>query len=209
MGFFQGMGFGLGMDSVLEAEDASKVTDDTSNGPDEELEDELEDFSGNEEPTMESIHIMNEVSLLEAFMDEGINELLENATGEVTEMLQTGFVSESTLVRLDKKARISQLQKAAVFTLAREKGDPKFKKLMTVWKMERRLESDLMKKYGNEGMRRAKRHAQQNYRQRGKFFKKIDNNTSKKMSGGLARTQKQQKSNVIRPSNSTKTQNLR
>ena len=66
------------------------------------------------------------------------------------------IVTERTIVRLDKKARLSNLRRSAVFALARKKKDPKFKKLLTIWKIERGLEAYLDKKYGNQALRVAK-----------------------------------------------------
>jgi hypothetical protein len=81
---------------------------------------------------------------------------LENQT-EVDDALNNNILMEKTIVRLDKKAKLSKATKMAVFTLAKEKNDPKFKMLLTVWKMERYLEAYLVKKYGNEAARRAKK----------------------------------------------------
>lgn len=64
--------------------------------------------------------------------------------------------TEKTIVRLDKKAKLSRAFKAAVFTIAREKNDPKFRKLLTIWRMERTLENYLNKKYRSEALKRAR-----------------------------------------------------
>lgn len=94
--------------------------------------------------------VMNELSADELSM------FLENTT-EVDAALSEGVLLERTIVRLDKKAKLSKARKMAVFMIAKEKNDPNFKKLLTVWKMERYLEAVLEKKYGNEATRRAKK----------------------------------------------------
>ena len=59
-----------------------------------------------------------------------------------------GMAMETSIVRLDRKSRLKHLRKANVLNLARKSNNAKYKKLLTVWKMERELESDLDKIYG-------------------------------------------------------------
>lgn len=103
----------------------------------------------------EATQLVSEAALADTLTNEELEELTESA--EVCkDMVDNGIVMERSIVRLDKKAKISRAYKTAVFTIAREKKDPKFKKLLTVWKMERTLEAYLMKKYHAEAMKRAK-----------------------------------------------------
>lgn len=99
--------------------------------------------------------------IMEAIMMENMSidemEAFLESSYDINSAINDDVLTERTIVRLDKNARISQAQKMAVFTIAKEKNDPKFKKLLTVWRMERFLESELFKKYGNEGLRRAKK----------------------------------------------------
>ena len=105
--------------------------------------------------TQQDEQLITESVLCDMLSNAEIKELTE--TADVCEELKSlGVVTEKTIVRLDKKAKLSRAFKTAVFTIAREKKDPKFKKLLTVWKMERTLEAFLMKKYQAEGMKRAK-----------------------------------------------------
>ena len=46
------------------------------------------------------------------------------------------FMTERTIVKFDKKARFAQLHKVAVLVIAKEKKDPMYKKLVTVWRIE-------------------------------------------------------------------------
>ena len=104
----------------------------------------------------EATNYIMEAFIKENFTDDEMSMFLENQT-EVDDAVKNGILMERTIVRLDKQAKLSKATKMAVFTIAKEKNDPKFKKLLTVWKMERYLEDYLLKKYGNEASRRAKK----------------------------------------------------
>lgn len=102
----------------------------------------------------------SEALILEgALMDMGTDELqaLLEDTRDVAIAISENIVLEKTIVRLDKTAKLNKARKMAIFAIAKEKNDPKFKKLVTVWKWERFLETFLDKKYGNEALRRAKK----------------------------------------------------
>lgn len=88
--------------------------------------------------------------------DEEISMFLESES-EQEAARDENVLLERTIVRLDKHAKLSKARKMAIFTVAKEKNDPDFKKLLKVWEMERFLEAKLEKKYGNEGTRRAKK----------------------------------------------------
>ena len=115
---------------------------------------------GQIDPNEQSFDAHTEALILEgALMDLGTEELqamLEDTT-DVATAIAEDVVLERTIVRLDKQARLNKARKMAIFAVAKEKNDPKFKKLLTVWKWERYLETFLDKKYGNEAMRRAKK----------------------------------------------------
>lgn len=104
----------------------------------------------------EAINYIMEAFVKEEFTPDEMSMFLENQT-EIDDAINNNILMEKTIVRLDKKAKLSKARKMAVFTIAKEKNDPKFKKLLTVWKMERFLEDYLDKKYGNEASRRAKK----------------------------------------------------
>lgn len=104
----------------------------------------------------EAVNYIMEAFVKEEFTPDEMSMFLENQT-EIDDAISNNILMEKTIVRLDKKAKLSKARKMAVFTIAKEKNDPKFKKLLTVWKMERFLEDYLDKKYGNEASRRAKK----------------------------------------------------
>lgn len=72
------------------------------------------------------------------------------------DLIRGDIVTERTIVKMDKKAKLQRALKAATFTIARRKKDVKFKKLLTIWRIERQLEAYLLKKYHNEALRMAK-----------------------------------------------------
>jgi len=104
----------------------------------------------------EATQYIMEAFINDEFTPEEKSMFLENKT-EVDDAVSNNILMEKTIVRLDKKAKLSRATKMATFTIAKEKNDPKFKKLLTVWKMERYLEDYLYKKYGAEAARRAKK----------------------------------------------------
>lgn len=97
-----------------------------------------------------------EAMMVDNLSKEELSTFLENRT-EVQAAMDENVLLERTIVRLDKHAKLSKARKMAIFTIAKEKNDPRFKKLLKVWKMERYLEAELDKKYGNEASRRAKK----------------------------------------------------
>jgi hypothetical protein len=104
----------------------------------------------------EATNYIMEAFVKDEFTTDELSMFLENQT-EVDDAVSNNILMEKTIVRLDKTAKLSKAKKMAIFTIAKEKNDPKFKKLLTVWKMERYLEAELEKKYGNEAGRRAKK----------------------------------------------------
>lgn len=139
---------------------------------------------GQIQPVEEGFDATMEALLLEAgLMDlpqEELEALLED-TSDVANAISENVVLERTIVRLDKQAKLSKARKMAIFAIASERNDPKFKKLLTVWKWERFLEAFLDKKYGNEAMRRAKK----SMAKAAKSNSKLVTTASKKVSSGL------------------------
>lgn len=80
--------------------------------------------------------------------------LSEDGLGD--SLVKMGILSEKSIVRLDKIAKLSRAEKQAVYMIAKEKGDRDYKKLNTVWKLKKLLTAKLEKRYGVEAKRRAK-----------------------------------------------------
>lgn len=94
--------------------------------------------------------------ILEHCTPEEIEAFTENYA-ETSLAQSESILLERNIVKLDKKAKLNRAYKTAIFQVAKEKKDPKFKKLVTTWKIERYLEAFLEKKYGNEARKRAKK----------------------------------------------------
>lgn len=74
----------------------------------------------------------------------------------VKDLIDNQIVTEKTIIRLDKKARLKGATHTAIYSIARKHKDPDFKKLLTLWRMEAQLEKKLEKKYGNQAARLAR-----------------------------------------------------
>lgn len=87
------------------------------------------------------------------------SELLDFITDpqEVKENINNQVLTEKSIVRFDRAAKLSRAQKIAIFTIARKKKNPLFKKLLTLWRAERYIEARLAKLYGNQAMQQARR----------------------------------------------------
>ena len=92
-----------------------------------------------------------------------------------------GVAMEKVIVRLDKKSRLAHLQQAAVFKLANAANDPKYRKLLTLWKMERQIEAYLNKKYASQATKIAKSKIK-NYTAQG--LKKVSGDPKKEVGKG-------------------------
>jgi len=95
-------------------------------------------------------------TLLEGLSAEEAESVVEDAKF-TNELIKGDIVTEKTIVRLDKKAKLKGATKTAVYTIARRRKDPKFKKLLTLWRMEAQIEKELYKKYHNEALMTAKK----------------------------------------------------
>lgn len=106
-------------------------------------------------PTSAS-QLIAEQYLIDICSNGELNELVASKEDYNLLTKDTDILTERSIVKLDKKAKLSRAFKAAVFTIAREKKDRDFKKLLTLWRMERVLETKLIKRYKTEAAKRAK-----------------------------------------------------
>lgn len=154
----------------LESEDETelKVDDDKVDGEDDKPEAEVPadiegyfskvDDDSTEEKEEEMKILLTPVLLGETLTEGEIEEFRESMDSELA--IQDGYVTERTIVRMDKAAKKSQLQKVATIAIAREKKDALYKKLALVWKMERRLENLIAKKYKSQAQQRVNKYLQ-------------------------------------------------
>lgn len=82
-----------------------------------------------------------------ALMDLTSSDELQTLAESVEDMSDVsevfGIAMERTIVRLDRNDRMKHLRKANVLALARKDNHAKYRKLLTLWQMERTLEKDL------------------------------------------------------------------
>ena len=83
-----------------------------------------------------------------------------------------GFFTERTIVKFDKVARKNQLKKVAVFAIAKEANDHLYKKLVTLWKLERTIEKKLMAKYDSKANAKVKKYIQDAKKSKSGIIKK-------------------------------------
>ena len=95
--------------------------------------------------------IVDEVSHLS---DEKIQEFCQSPEAEA--LVGAGVMRQKTLVRLSKKDDFSRRRTMAAFTIAREKKDPLWSKLVKNRVQERKLIGEIVKKYGGKADRVAK-----------------------------------------------------
>ena len=144
------------MDEMLDTFDLEGLDDiNESIGADEGY-DNNDPFDAAEEAVLAAAALQDLASSAE------INELASSteAMNDISDMM--GIAMERTIVRLDRNARFKHLRKANTLHLARKDMHPKYKKLLTIWKMERSLESDLDRIYRNKATQLAK-HQIKNY----------------------------------------------
>ena len=96
-----------------------------------------------------------ECAILDTFSNEEIESLTEN-TYDLGKAINEDILVERSIVRLDKEAKKNKAYKMAIFQIAKEKGDRDFKKLLTLWKLERFLEAKLEKRYSAQAKQLAK-----------------------------------------------------
>lgn len=101
----------------------------------------------------------HDAMIAEAFLQDvlGRGALMEQFLSEdASNFVKLGILSEKSIVRLDKYAKLSKAESQAVFAIAKEHNDRDYKKLVTIWKMRKILIGKLEKKYANQARQRAK-----------------------------------------------------
>lgn len=139
-----------------------------------------------EEMSNESLALITEAAMLDALTEEELDAFLESSS-DVNAMLRQEVLMEKSIVRLDKKAKLSRAHKMAIFTMAKEKNDRDYKKLITIWRMERVLEAKLYKKYSNQAMTRAKASLKKIAKAPTMVTNKLVKQTNKMLNSGIKR----------------------
>ena len=121
----------------------------------------IEESMGVTDADAQALDIADEAICAAAFLQDiasgaELAELAESAEamGDISDMM--GIAMERTIVKLDRNARFKHLRKANTLNLARKDMHPKYKKLLTIWKLERALEDDLDRIYRNPATKLAR-----------------------------------------------------
>lgn len=99
--------------------------------------------------------LIMESAMLDHYSADELEAVLENSY-DLGKAINEDLLMERSIVRLDKFAKKKRLEKMSVFQVAKQKGDRDFKKLMTLWKLERFLEAKLTKRYAAQAKALAK-----------------------------------------------------
>jgi hypothetical protein len=125
----------------------------------------------NESSIMENLNITSESNVIHQEMPENnillaeaiikdtltpdeLQALCEN-TAEKELLFSEGILSEVSIMKFDKAAKLKKYEGIALIAIAREKKDRNLNKLIRIWKMRRFILDDWRKKYGTEAKRRA------------------------------------------------------
>lgn len=126
--------------------------------------------------------VMNSVAtpmLISDELDEDeIKEFVESVDSDIA--VAEGFLTERTIVRFDKNAKKAQLYEVAVAAVAREKKDPLYRKLETVYRMERILKAKLRKKYHTQANAKVKEYLSRAKKSKSGILSRIANKISGK-----------------------------
>ena len=111
--------------------------------------------------------------LRESLNEDEIMEFVNSMDSDIA--VSEGFLMEKTIIKFDKKAKKAQLYEVAVAAVAREKKDPLYKKLNTVYKMERILKAKLRKKYNSQAQQKVKEYLARAKRSKSGILSRIAN----------------------------------
>lgn len=105
-------------------------------------------------------------------------EFVESVDADI--LVQEGYLTEKTIVKMDKNARRAQLYEVALFKVAREHNDRNYWKLQTVYKMERRLKAKLRARYHNEANRKVREYLSRAKKSKSSLLSRIASKLSNK-----------------------------
>lgn len=103
--------------------------------------------------------------------EEELKEFVNSMDSDIA--VSEGYLTEKTIIKFDKNAKKAQLYEVAVFACAREKNDPLWRKLQTVWKLERVIKAKLRKKYNAPANRKVKEYLARAKKSKSGFLAKI------------------------------------
>ena len=137
-----------------------KQAEDIEDGPDADDDNEGVRTNGGEIKVQESVEYdefaetwEGDHIIMEAVLEDMGIELTES---EMLDMIDQHLLSERSIVKLDKQAKLTHAQKKALMVIAREQNDPIYKKLDKLYKQRRVLLNQLEEKYGSRAMSRVR-----------------------------------------------------
>lgn len=99
--------------------------------------------------------LLAEAILSDALNSEELSALCEDSA-QLAMLQDENLLSEKSIIKFDKAAKLKRAEAQACIIIAREKKDRDLNKLLRVWKMRKLLLDRLFKKYGNSAKQRAK-----------------------------------------------------
>lgn len=98
--------------------------------------------------------LLAEAIIKDTLTAEELQSLCENKS-EQELLFSEGILSEVSIMKFDKAAKLKKYEGIALIAIAREKKDRDLNKLIRIWKMRRIILDGWRKKYGTEAKRRA------------------------------------------------------
>lgn len=123
-----------------------------------------------ENVTDEDLSQLLAVALEDSYSDEELASIIEESAS-----MQLTPVEERTIVKLDNKAKKRRYNTMAILQCAKEDDSKDYKKLCTLWKMEKFLMQRLTRKYHSRAKARAKVMEKEAKKNKGGLFKKATN----------------------------------
>jgi hypothetical protein len=118
------------------------------------------------------------ILLSDELSPEEVDEFTESVDADI--LVAEGYLTEKTIVKMDKKAKRAQLYEVALYKVAREHNDKNYWKLQTVYKMERQLKAKLRARYHSEANRKVKEYLARAQKSKSGILSKIATKLKKK-----------------------------
>ena len=99
--------------------------------------------------------LINEMVVVNTLSPDSLKKVIESVQA-CNELVDMDIVDESNIIRMRNDNPMHNAKMAAVFTVAAEENDTNFRKLVSLWGMEKIIESALVKEYGEKAERRLK-----------------------------------------------------
>ena len=126
----------------------------------DDSDDQIEDLGPDEEQKVaDSLDVVATPLLLaQEFSVDELEDFTESTDCDIA--MEEGYITEKTIVKLDKKAKLAKAYEVALFKIARQHNDKDYIRLEMVWRMERELKARLRAKYHIPAMKEAKAYLQ-------------------------------------------------